>query len=142
MIAIGILILLQCVVCAFFCSYVAKEKGKNGESWFIIGLLFGIIALIALIAIPSQSIKADTIGINQHAGGRTCPFCAEWVKREAIVCRYCNRELPAYQKDEYTVNPPQFVDDTPYPKVCPRCNLRYPEEMTSCTDCNMYLEAV
>jgi hypothetical protein len=26
---------------------------------------------------------------------RKCPFCAETVKFEASVCRYCNRELPA-----------------------------------------------
>ena len=31
---------------------------------------------------------------------KKCPFCAEYVKKDAVVCRYCKRELPQTSEEK------------------------------------------
>jgi len=31
---------------------------------------------------------------------RECPFCAEWIKAKARICRFCNREVPPVAEGE------------------------------------------
>lgn len=41
---------LGCAVCA---SIVASSKGRSGFGWFLLGLLFGVFALLVSIGMPS-----------------------------------------------------------------------------------------
>jgi len=45
------------LVWGFLCGYIGTEKGRNGLGWFAWGFLFGIFALIAVIAVPSLKGK-------------------------------------------------------------------------------------
>lgn len=63
----------------------AQKKGWNPAMGILGGVLLGILSPL-LFCVSSVAGKADQI---------KCPNCAEWVKAEARVCRYCQRELPA-----------------------------------------------
>ena len=43
------------IASAFLCAFVGGEKNRSRGSWFLAGLLFGIFAVIAVVAVPKLS---------------------------------------------------------------------------------------
>lgn len=48
------LLFLVAVASGIFCAFIASEKGRSGFAWFLLGMLFPIIALLAVIGVPSK----------------------------------------------------------------------------------------
>lgn len=42
------------LVIGAFSAFIAGEKNRNSLHWFLLGLLFNIIALLALMAVPPE----------------------------------------------------------------------------------------
>jgi hypothetical protein len=41
-------------LCAWLCGYVAEQKGLRVGFWAVLGFLFGVLALLAMIAVPAD----------------------------------------------------------------------------------------
>ena len=87
---IGVILFAMCI--GVIPGLIARSKGHEFVTWGIFGSLLFIIALPVSLFIKSDSEQLELQQV-QSGNGRKCPFCAEIVKVEAKVCRYCSRDL-------------------------------------------------
>lgn len=92
----------------FVPALIASSKGRSFFLWYVYGVALFIVALIHSIIIK----KNDNAFVDE--GMVKCPYCAEFVKKEAKVCRYCNRDL--LTTCPYCKKPTNSTE-----KICPDC---------------------
>jgi hypothetical protein len=92
-------ILFVAAIVALIPAAIASSKNRSFGGFWLYGFLLFPIALIHA-CIMEESVAPDSTVRHGIITGRKCPFCAEIIKLDAIVCRFCGRNVP---KDEDSI---------------------------------------
>ncbi len=71
-------------------SSIARQKGRGEVLWFVLGFVLHLFGLVVLFLPP----------VCKSGITKKCTACAEIVKAEANVCRYCGKDLIAVGGEE------------------------------------------
>jgi len=89
---------MECIIvgawlfCALLGAMICEGKGQSAALGLFLGLLFGPIGVIICSVLGKDEAMLAQRALKEGKM-KKCPACAELIKRDANVCRYCSHEF-------------------------------------------------
>jgi RNA polymerase subunit RPABC4/transcription elongation factor Spt4 len=122
------------LLCGIISAVIASNKGRSVFGWFILGLLFGPLGFILALVVGKNEAEIEKSAI-QSGTMKKCPYCAELVKREAKICRYCSKDLSLQIAENDAIRDLS-------PKKCPYCQKENMSDAAVCGSCRKILPQI
>jgi DNA-directed RNA polymerase subunit RPC12/RpoP len=125
-----LVVVVGLIVCVAVGAAICQEKGRPALQGVLLGLLLGPIGVVICAILPRNVTALETSGLTSGAM-RKCPYCAEPIRSEAVVCRYCGREIPVAALDKVL-----YTGDGLLAYKCRNCGKTYDlAERDRCPHC-------
>lgn len=97
------------IVFAFLGGVVWQLRGMSFAAGFVVSVLFSPLVGVVVGLVKQPSPQRAEKAAMEAGGVKKCPYCAELVKAEAKICRFCGRDV-------LETAPPKV-------RVCPDCGV-------------------
>lgn len=93
-------LLIGWVLFAVVVAIIARNRRRDPVGWFILSVVISpLLSLILVLALGPPALPSVRRGGKMTEAEKSCPRCAEMVRANAVICRFCGHEFEPGRDD-------------------------------------------